>query len=218
MSLSIEINNGPSILADSSFKIANRHIDVYRNYAELSQNEIDGVDYVVKTIKRNSPFLIFVPHGGNIEVGTSELGKEIAGNNSSLYTFEGLTDKTDSGFRLHLNSRAFDEPQALEMMKHSLMIITIHGCLDRDNTVYVGGKNNYYADRIINKLKDNFNTSTAHPNGYNGKHSDNICNRGKLKSGVQIEIPQDLRERLLSNNNLRSTFINSIREAISIDC
>jgi phage replication-related protein YjqB (UPF0714/DUF867 family) len=51
---------------------------------------------------------VIAPHGGGIEPGTSELATAIAGDDFSLYLFEGL--KSAGNGELHITSTNFDEP------------------------------------------------------------------------------------------------------------
>jgi phage replication-related protein YjqB (UPF0714/DUF867 family) len=51
---------------------------------------------------------IIAPHGGKIEPGTSEIAAAIAGDDYSLYRFQGLRDRPRE--ELHITSAKFDEP------------------------------------------------------------------------------------------------------------
>jgi phage replication-related protein YjqB (UPF0714/DUF867 family) len=65
--------------------------DLYKNFAELARNEIEGVDYSISFVVRgNGSLLIAAPHAGVIEVGTSSISELIAGEDHSLYQFESL--------------------------------------------------------------------------------------------------------------------------------
>ena len=44
----------------------------YRSFEELKVHEVQGEDYEINHISRDSPFAIMAPHGGYIEPGTSE--------------------------------------------------------------------------------------------------------------------------------------------------
>ncbi|MFE5451483.1 poly-gamma-glutamate hydrolase family protein, partial [Bacillus subtilis] len=61
--------------------------DQYRNFEELQANE-DPVNYNIFTRELGTSVLIFAPHGGGIEGGTSELARELS-KSYSTYLFEG---------------------------------------------------------------------------------------------------------------------------------
>ena len=64
---------------------------VYRDFAELSETESEGIDFCISVVKRDgSNTVIVAPHGGAIEPGTSEVAKEVANNDLSLAIFEGI--------------------------------------------------------------------------------------------------------------------------------
>ena len=68
-----------------------RHLNKYGSYAELARYEVQGRDYRVRASERpHSPLLIVAPHGGMIEIGTSEIAHCVAGNEYSVFSFEGL--------------------------------------------------------------------------------------------------------------------------------
>jgi phage replication-related protein YjqB (UPF0714/DUF867 family) len=59
-------------------------VKAYKSFGELSYNESEGQDYVIRTCLRNSPVLVMAPHGGKIEPGTAEIAEAIAGNDHSF--------------------------------------------------------------------------------------------------------------------------------------
>ena len=64
--------------------------DKYGSFDELRRAERDGVDFRIRVMRREASVAIIAPHGGRIEPGTSELAEAIAGDDFSLYCFEGL--------------------------------------------------------------------------------------------------------------------------------
>ena len=65
--------------------------DKYETFAQLAQTEVWGTDYRVRAVARpDSPVTVIAPHGGSIEIGTSELTQLIAGDDHNLFAFEGL--------------------------------------------------------------------------------------------------------------------------------
>ena len=101
----------------------------YLSYSALAAGETEGVDYTKLFAEKPSPVLIAVLHGGTIEPGTSEIGASIAGDDLSLYCFEGLIPNrphTD----LHIESHLFDEPDGLRLAAAADVVVTVHGRKD----------------------------------------------------------------------------------------
>jgi phage replication-related protein YjqB (UPF0714/DUF867 family) len=75
-------------------------MDMYRNFAKLSEYEREDIDFRIYAVKREGSRTVMVtPHGGAIEPGTSEVAKEVAKNDLSLGIFEGIKPKDNR--RLH---------------------------------------------------------------------------------------------------------------------
>jgi phage replication-related protein YjqB (UPF0714/DUF867 family) len=185
--------------------------DKYDNFSALAACETEGVHYRIRMIDRASPIVIVAPHGGNIEPGTSQTAALIAADRYSLYCFEGIV----SGRRLHITSARFDEPRGCALVEASEIAIGIHGRADGDDhqTIWLGGLHERLRDKIGGALERNgFNTSTDHH--MQGKKPGNICNRGRLRAGVQLELPRSLRDTFLNDRLARQTFASAVRGAI----
>ncbi len=77
--------------------------DMYANFAALNAMEREGVDFCVCVVPRETiSTVILAPHGGGIELGTSEVAKQIAGEDLSCATFEGR--KPTGNSHLHITS------------------------------------------------------------------------------------------------------------------
>src|SRR5580704_17395691 len=115
-----------------------RHWNKYGSYAELASFEVHGRDYRVRAIERpDSPVLIIAPHGGMIEVGTSEIASGVAAAEYNLFSFEGL--KPDGANRdLHITSHRFDHPECVAMASRCDIVVTVHGC-QGEARIHVGG-------------------------------------------------------------------------------
>jgi phage replication-related protein YjqB (UPF0714/DUF867 family) len=50
--------------------------------------------------------------------------------------------------------------------------------------------------------------------GLEGVDPMNICNRGRLKSGIQLEISRKIRDSLRTNRNQLQSFADAVRRAI----
>jgi phage replication-related protein YjqB (UPF0714/DUF867 family) len=185
--------------------------DLYGSYADLAAGEAEGVHYRIRVIERASPIAIVAPHGGRIEAGTSQTAALIAADVFSLYCFEGLV----SGRRLHITSARFDEPRALALVESSDIAIGVHGRADRGDhrTIWLGGLHESLRDAIGAALERvGFKTSTDHH--MQGKGPGNICNRGRLRAGVQLELPMSLRNAFLNDPFARQAFGSAVRDTI----
>ena len=185
--------------------------DLYDSYADLAAGEAEGVHYRIRVIERASPIAIVAPHGGRIEAGTSQTAALIAADLFSLYCFEGLV----AGRRLHITSARFDEPRALALVESSDIAIGVHGRADRGDhrTIWLGGLHESLRDAIGAALeRAGFKTSTDHH--MQGKAPGNICNRGRLRAGVQLELPMSLRNAFLNDPFARQAFGSAVRDTI----
>lgn len=168
----------------------------YRSYRELTINERRGRDYIVQTRPGRTGLLVMAPHGGGIEPGTDNLARALAGRHHALYSFIGL--KPCGNRVLHLASHRFDEPVALRMARPAQWILTLHGCALADATIRVGG-----GDRAGGRLFQRclhtfgFRARISRHDYLAGRHPANLCNRGRGRRGVQLEIARDLREPLI---------------------
>jgi phage replication-related protein YjqB (UPF0714/DUF867 family) len=169
-------------------------MDVYRNFAELSETETEGLDFCVSAVKREgSNVVIVAPHGGAIEPGTSEVAKEVAGNDLSLAIFEGIRPKGNK--RLHITSTNFDEPRCVELAQNSDVVVAIHGEGSAGVSVFLGGKDDELGARLRTALERSGYAVKTHGNpSLQGLHDANICNRGRSGAGVQLELSLGLRK------------------------
>ncbi|MFY9627882.1 MAG: poly-gamma-glutamate hydrolase family protein [Methylocystis sp.] len=185
--------------------------DLYGSYADLAANEPEGVHYRILAIDRASAVAIVAPHGGRIEPGTSQVAALIAGDEFSLYCFESLV----SGRRLHITSARFDEPKGLALVEGAEIAICIHGRTDGDDprSIWLGGLHENLRDAIGASLERvGFRTSTDHH--MKGKAPGNICNRGRMRAGVQLELPRSLRNEFFNDEGARNAFSSAVRDTI----
>jgi phage replication-related protein YjqB (UPF0714/DUF867 family) len=167
--------------------------DKYGSYAELASSEAHGTDYRVVAVERpESPVVIVAPHGGTIEVGTSELAASIAGDEHSLFTFEGLKP-WGRNRELHITSHCFDHPECLALVARSSVTLGIHGC-QGDSQIFVGGLDTELAGLLTRKLSAAGFPAAAVGHKYLGRHPLNVCNRGRRQRGAQLEFTLDLRQ------------------------
>jgi len=100
----------------------------FRNFADLARSQVRGRDYEICVRRRAaSPIAIIAPHGGEIEDGTWQMARAIAGDDFNLYCFEG-TRPSKNYTALHLTSHRFDEPECLSLIASCPVVIAVHGC------------------------------------------------------------------------------------------
>ena len=186
----------------------------YMSFKELVHREVEGQDYRIRIELRDPRVLIMAPHGGKIEPTTAEIAAAIAADHYSFYCFEGL--KTDSR-PLHIESHLFDEPHALQVVRKADVVITIHGQIDhKEEFVMVGGLNDRLRSEITRELEGAGFQTRVPTEGLMGTDSENICNRGKLRRGVQLEVSRKVRDLLKTNLELLQVFAEAVRKAIQI--
>ena len=186
--------------------------DRYRNFAKLAEKQRLGVDYAIRIEDRGTPLVILAPHGGWIERGTSEIGEAIAGADMSFYAFEALKKGAHGDF--HITSHRFDEPTAIELVGKSHIAVAIHGRGNgKNDAIWIGGRAIALGNVIGASLRDvGF---AAGPNKrLPGRHPSNICNRTLLGEGVQLELSRSLRQKLVGEAGLLSTFCEAVRNAM----
>jgi phage replication-related protein YjqB (UPF0714/DUF867 family) len=167
--------------------------DTYTCFAELDVHETHGTDYRVRMIERSgAPVTVIAPHGGGIEIGTSQMAARIARGRHSLFLFEGLKPPWQNR-GLHITSHRFDHPLCVALVARSPVTLAVHGCRGEAH-IYLGGLDMELKALLTARLRDaGFPaTSTDHP--YMGLNPLNICNRGSRGRGAQIELTRDFRD------------------------
>ena len=191
--------------------------DKYICFKTLAENERLGKDYRIQLSDVGSSVSLIAPHGGRIEPHTCQIAKKIAGQTFNYYCFEGLKEKNNRD--LHITSHRFDEPRAVNLVESSEMVITIHAMKAVRRVIIIGGKDKPLGRKIKAALKTVGLTCKIADTRFAGVHPDNICNRGKRKKGVQLEVSRGLRDcphqiTLLSNTisavlkNLTQSFVS----------
>jgi len=195
--------------------------DRYQTFAELRANEREGTDYEIVARDRSSPLLVLAIHGGRIEMGTTELAKDIAeapagGDAASYYSFVGI--KPSDNFSLHITSRRFDEPRALELAGRSQRCVSVHGFPDAEaSRICLGGLDEKLKAEITRKLAASLPDVTVEAGGercgaYVGVERENIVNRCE-RAGAQLEMSSKLRKAFLADDALRAKLATAIRSA-----
>lgn len=180
--------------------------DVYANFAELDAAEPNSYQISVRDIENGntteSTTLIFAPHGGGIESGSTEIADAIAdastGADYDFYSFTGI--KPSNNATLHITSSNFDEPICEDIVEVSTRTIAIHGCATVNSIVYVGGRDATLKAAIALALSNaGFTVSTNPPSYLAGTSVHNICNRNSTGEGVQLEISKGLRLEMMTS-------------------
>jgi phage replication-related protein YjqB (UPF0714/DUF867 family) len=185
----------------------------YRSFKELGTHEVEGQDYWIRMNLRDGPVLVMAPHGGKIEPMTAEIAEAIAGMDYSFYAFEGL--KSDGNGVLHIESHLFDEPRALQAVGKVDIVVTVHGQIDqKEEFVMVGGLNDGLKSEIAQQLEASGFQTRPPTEGLLGTDPQNICNRGKLNQGVQLEVSRKIRDLVRNDRDRLHVFAEAIRRAI----
>jgi phage replication-related protein YjqB (UPF0714/DUF867 family) len=187
----------------------------YKSIKELANQEIEGKDYQIRANLRTSSVLVMAPHGGKIEPGTTEIAQAISSFDYSFYSFEGL--KMEGNSVLHIESHLFDEPCALQAVEMAEIVITVHGQIDqKDGFIMIGGLNSSLGSEIKRQLEASGFETRPPTEGLMGTDPMNICNRGKSRAGVQLEISRKVRDSIRNDQETLRTFANAVRKAIQL--
>lgn len=184
-----------------------------RHWRAVLQRHRPGIDFAVQAAVRDSRILLMAPHGGRIEPMTDTLASAVAGERWSTYCFLGKMPRDNR--RLHIPSRWFDPPGAREMARAHDRVITLHGMAGTEPLMMIGGR----ASGLARKLSTAFHRAGFRmrppSGGLRGVHPDNICNQGRLRRGVQIEISAGLRSALAEDPSLLTAWAAITAHTIS---
>ena len=184
----------------------------YSNFRELQLNEQEGQAYRIDVSPNWHQVLIIAPHGGRIELYTSQIAKWIADKDFAWYSFEGI--KGDNP-RLHITSHKFDEPTLLLALQEAETVLTIHGKkASSDEFLEIGGLDTKFGHELRVAFQHQGFIVREAKQGYRGEVATNICNRGCTGKGVQLEISFALRKRIFEDRECGIRFISTIRSLI----
>jgi phage replication-related protein YjqB (UPF0714/DUF867 family) len=185
-----------------------RHDAGYGCYADLAMGQVEGADFNVCVRRQpGSAVAILAPHGGAIEAGTSEIARAVAGSEFNLYLFEGLRESGNYA-ALHLTSHRFDEPRCLSLLTACDHVIAIHGCRGDAPQALLGGLDVGLKERIRDAIGGAGVETRLDGHRFHAVHPHNICNRGRRRAGVQIELTSAL--RLEASHSAIVTAIRSV--------
>jgi phage replication-related protein YjqB (UPF0714/DUF867 family) len=187
--------------------------DKYASFEELKRHEVEGEDFVRTVRVRHTGIAVIAPHGGKIEIGTSEIARRIAGDAHGLYLFEGIKDR-DNG-DLHITSNNFDDPDCLRVIRNCSIVIAIHGKARAGRSIQYGGRDICGRDFVRKNLsRSGIKPDPDEDPSLQGQSRNNICNRGRSGSGIQLEIRRGLRDELVEEPRLLRRFCRVVRESL----
>ena len=171
-------------------------LDKYDSYEALvAGGEVEGTDFDITVRERpESPVLVVAPHGGSIEIGTSEIAALIAGIDYSLFTFNGLKEERGRNRDLHITSHNFDHPSCVALASRHSVVLAVHGCKGESSEIYVGGLDEELTTLLTERLAAAGLPATSNGHKYPGRNPLNICNRSARGKGAQLELTLDLRD------------------------
>lgn len=174
-------------------------MDTYTNFRELNAAEREGIDFEICEVWREgASTVILAPHGGGIEPGTSEVAKQIAGDELSYAVFEGKKSKHNS--RLHITSTNFDEPRCLTLVMRTDNVLAIHGEKSEEPIIFLGGRDAVVGARVREALTEaGYRVEVHKERNLQGISLANVCNRGRKHAGVQLELSVGLRRLLFAS-------------------
>ena len=198
-----QTSKAPVMVTPPVYKLGSmKPTDYYRSMTDLLKGTQEGKDWTKESTNRHSNVLIFAPHGGNIEKGTTELTKAIANKgNYDYYAFNGTRNKNNS--QLHVTSTNYNDPDLINRNYNKDISISVHGAGQSQgkNTVLIGGRDEKLIQLISKELstfKFNVQRSLGHLAGID---TNNVVNYNKKGQGVQLELTPDLRKSFFSNGD-----------------
>ena len=188
--------------------------DEYATYDEMARHQRENVDFVVEWEVREASAAVLAIHGGPIERHTDLIARSLARDDLSYYVLIGKRAAENKRY-LHIASERFEEPRALRVLQSATAVVAIHGEAN-ETELYVmpGGCDLSLRNSISVHLEAaDFETRTAPPH-LSGKDPSNICNRGKTRQGVQLEISMALRTVLAYDAETLRRFSDSVRAVL----
>lgn len=186
--------------------------DMYRNFAELDNDNECGVDYtVIHEFNDESDLVIIAPHGENIEPLTSELTTETSKNiSSSYYIFGGIRPKNN--FELHITSANFDEPVALSFLNSSNYALSYHGYSGDEPNTIIGGLDEDLLLSVLDSLQSHGFSAEKATTRFTATNPNNIVNRTKTGMGVQLELSSAQRQLFTESGQMNRKSRQSLTE------
>jgi phage replication-related protein YjqB (UPF0714/DUF867 family) len=196
--------------------------DKFRNFKELKKARPKS--FGIEMCSREGDFLLFAPHAGGIEPGTSEICKWFNKDPYSYYVFEG---KGGNCRELHITSTRFNEPEFINLLSTKRHAISFHGMTDyysrkNNSDIFLGGLNcELIKFTKINLKTSGFRVSTnieLPTSSLSGKEPQNVTNRCTGKMGMQVEISEKLRRKFFQGELKRKDGRSKTTESFEVFC
>jgi len=188
-------------------------MDEYPDFRSLALAHAEDRDFRVRVRRiEGCPVVVVAPHGGSIEPGTSEIAAAIAAEDLTFCTFEGIMPSGNR--RLHITSTRFDEPRCLQTVQAGTYVLAIHGEDSAEPVVFLGGRDAALRDDVAAALTARGFVVRPHVDpGLQGTDRANLCNRGRSRGGVQLELSAGLRRTLFQSLSAAGRKISTPRLA-----
>lgn len=185
------------------------------NIWKIIPRERENLDFRIVWRRGILPILIIAPHGGLIEPGTSLIADALAGDKYWFYAFEGIMPS--GNMRLHVSSNLFDEERFIAISSEVVWTLSVHGFASPGETIFVGGRDGVGCEEIGEILREHgFDAITTCPQGIRGTNPNNIVNRNRSRTGVQLEISRGMRNYVLDGSELGHRFIETLKYAVDL--
>ncbi|MCA2217157.1 poly-gamma-glutamate hydrolase family protein [Jidongwangia harbinensis] len=145
----------------------------------------------------DSPLIVVAPHGGAIEIRTSEIAQAVAGTDHTQCHFQGRLPAGKNFPRLHVTSEHWDLEECLILIRQRTHALSVHGTKREGRTVFIGGRDTDTGARLATALRTaGFTVVQPAPADIAGTSPDNFVNKDSDGQGVQFELTADLRTDL----------------------
>ncbi|MFI7574482.1 poly-gamma-glutamate hydrolase family protein [Micromonospora sp. NPDC049497] len=123
-----------------------------------------------------SPLIVVAPHGGSIELRTSEIATAIADGRHTECHFKGRLPAGNYP-RLHVTSTNWDVEECLILIRQRPHALSIHGTAKPGRVVYVGGRDTVKGAALTAALRAQGFQAEAAPDDIAGLSTANFVNK-----------------------------------------
>ncbi|MEV6812975.1 poly-gamma-glutamate hydrolase family protein [Micromonospora sp. NPDC051296] len=195
----------------------------YPSMTALRKVEQEGVAFDLTWTITNSPLIVVAPHGGAIELRTSEITSAIAGTEHTQCQFKGKLPAGHNFPRLHVTSERWDVEECLILIGQRTHALSIHGTSKASKIAYVGGRDTAAGVELATALRAaGFTVVQPAPADIAGTSVNNFVNKDADGAGVQLELTTDLRMELFPTKDgppstRGQAFVDAVRSVYSFD-
>jgi phage replication-related protein YjqB (UPF0714/DUF867 family) len=169
----------------------------YPSMTALRKVEQEGVAFDLTWTVTDSPLIVVAPHGGAIELRTSEIAAAIAGDEHTQCHFKGKLPPGQNYPRLHVTSEHWDVEECLILIAQRTHALSVHGTAKPGTIVYIGGRDTATGVALAAALRAaGFTVVQPAPADIGGTSVDNFVNKDADGAGVQLELTSGLRTEL----------------------